>query len=57
MTSPWFEPNFTDEREQELEVDVDAAVCSECKGTFLLPADTEVDECPLCGTKFDGEGD
>jgi len=55
MTSPWFEPNFTDKEEEE-EEETGAAVCSECKGTFVLPDDTEVEECPLCGIQFDGQG-
>jgi len=56
MTSSFFEPNFMDEEEED-EASQDAAVCSTCKGTFLLPSDTEADICPLCGIKFDGEGD
>ena len=53
----FFEPNFQDQNTEEDSMEeMDMAVCSECKGTFLLPSDTEVDQCPLCNVKFDGSG-
>jgi len=41
-----------EEEEEEL---VDLLKCSECKELFETAAGVEPKECPLCGTKFDGE--
>lgn len=48
--------NFWENEESEdddEEIVVDECICNECKGVFHVPLDAELDECPLCGCKFD----
>jgi hypothetical protein len=52
-----FDPFTTDTPEEEdILVEIDECKCSECGGTFELPADIDIDECPLCNIKFDSQG-
>ena len=44
------------ESEEELEILVDIAICSECSREFDIETGTDPEQCPHCGTRFDGEG-
>lgn len=35
------------------EIECNECTCDECHATFLLPADTEPETCPICGAIFD----
>lgn len=37
----------------EDEIECDECICDECNASFLIPSDTELDSCPVCGCSYD----
>lgn len=49
----FFPDIFQEEDCEEESIVVNECICSECQGVFILPSESNIDACPLCGTLFD----